>query len=144
MPIGAPPTNTLDVLLHQDNPATAAGSCAMVATVTIPPDHPGRARTENSGPVLAMCCKHIARVAMVQQNHGNDGRDGEAGDKGLHSQFHSPQRGQPSGALCSIRRCPLASLGAQTVARHPVAVKSVRHAGWKVHRRNRFQRLRVE
>ena len=31
-PIGPSPTNTLDVLLHQ-NPTIAANSCAMVATV---------------------------------------------------------------------------------------------------------------
>jgi hypothetical protein len=34
-PIGPSPTNTLDVLLHQ-NPTIAANSCAMVARVTIP------------------------------------------------------------------------------------------------------------
>ena len=45
VPIGPSPTNTLDVLLHQ-NPTIAANSCAMVATVTIPPGEPG------TGPVF--------------------------------------------------------------------------------------------
>ena len=52
MPIGASPTNIFDVLLHQDNPAIAAGSCAMVATVTIPPGDPGSGPHRHSGPVF--------------------------------------------------------------------------------------------
>jgi quercetin dioxygenase-like cupin family protein len=50
-PIGPSPTNTLDVLLHQ-NPAIAANSCAMVATVTIPPGDPGTGPHRHSGPVF--------------------------------------------------------------------------------------------
>src|SRR6478672_3822514 len=50
-PIGPSPTNTLDVLLHQ-NPTIAANSCAMVATVTIPPGDPGSGPHRHSGPVF--------------------------------------------------------------------------------------------
>jgi quercetin dioxygenase-like cupin family protein len=51
MPIGSSPTNTLDVLLHQ-TPAIAAGSCTMVATVTVPPGDPGSGPHRHSGPVF--------------------------------------------------------------------------------------------
>lgn len=50
-PIGPSPTNTLEVLLHQ-NPAIAAGSGAMIATVTIPPGDPGSGPHRHSGPVF--------------------------------------------------------------------------------------------
>ena len=51
LPIGPSPTNTLDVLLHE-NPAIAANSRAMVATVTIPPGDPGTGPHRHSGPVF--------------------------------------------------------------------------------------------
>ena len=50
-PIGPSPTNTLDVLLHQ-NPTIAANSCAMVATVTVPPGDPGSGPHRHSGAVF--------------------------------------------------------------------------------------------
>jgi quercetin dioxygenase-like cupin family protein len=48
--VGPSPTNTLEVLLHQ-NPMIAAGSGAMVATVTIPPGDPGSGPHRHSGAV---------------------------------------------------------------------------------------------
>ena len=52
MRIGPSPSNSFDVLLHQENPAIAADSCAMVATLTIPPGDPGSGPHRHSGPVF--------------------------------------------------------------------------------------------
>jgi quercetin dioxygenase-like cupin family protein len=52
MRIGPSTTSTLDVLLHKENPAIAANSCAMVATVTIPPGDAGTGPHRHSGPVF--------------------------------------------------------------------------------------------
>jgi quercetin dioxygenase-like cupin family protein len=51
MRIGPSTTNTLDTLLHE-TPRIAADSCAMVATVTIPPGDPGTGPHRHSGPVF--------------------------------------------------------------------------------------------
>jgi quercetin dioxygenase-like cupin family protein len=51
MRIGPSKTNTLDTLLHE-TPRIAADSCAMVATVTIPPGDPGTGPHRHSGPVF--------------------------------------------------------------------------------------------
>jgi quercetin dioxygenase-like cupin family protein len=51
MPIGPSPTNSFDVLLHQD-PTIAPGSGAMVATVTVPPGDAGSGPHRHSGPVF--------------------------------------------------------------------------------------------
>jgi len=50
-PVGPSPTNTLDVLLHE-NPVIAPGSAAMIATVTIPPGDAGSGPHRHSGPVF--------------------------------------------------------------------------------------------
>jgi quercetin dioxygenase-like cupin family protein len=49
--IGSSPTNSFDVLLHQ-NTKIAADSGAMVATVTVPPGDPGSGPHRHSGPVF--------------------------------------------------------------------------------------------
>ncbi|MGV9797155.1 cupin domain-containing protein [Mycobacterium sp. NPDC003449] len=51
LPIRPSPTNTLDLLLHQNTPI-APNSGAMVATVTIPPGDPGSGPHRHSGPVF--------------------------------------------------------------------------------------------
>lgn len=51
MPIGPSPTNVFEVLLHE-TPRIAANSCAMVATVTIPPGDAGSGPHRHSGPVF--------------------------------------------------------------------------------------------
>jgi quercetin dioxygenase-like cupin family protein len=51
MRIGPSTTNTQDTLLHE-TPRIAPDSCAMVATVTIPPGDPGTGPHRHSGPVF--------------------------------------------------------------------------------------------
>lgn len=50
-PIGPSPSNVFDVLLHE-TPRIAAGSGAMVATLTIPPGDAGSGPHRHSGPVF--------------------------------------------------------------------------------------------
>lgn len=51
LPIGSAPSNEFTVLLEAE-PAIAAGSHAMIATVTIPPGDPGSGPHRHSGPVF--------------------------------------------------------------------------------------------
>jgi quercetin dioxygenase-like cupin family protein len=74
-PIGPSPTNTLDVLLHQ-NPAIAASSCAMVATVTIPPGDPGTGPHRHSGPVFG----YVLEGEILFELEGNEPYPVKAGE----------------------------------------------------------------